>query len=211
MGAIVRSTAQARIQPVMHLLHLLSNEFFIMKAARQGRDSLTAREKMHRIRIGVRPAAEQRKLSSEPLPKEREEAACLAQRGMTELRELAAQSAHGAAESLDVRAIRNENINEAPDTICRLVTLNLPLSQHLACVGETSADDRVQDFILGLEVMVEITSRDIDGCRDVRKRCVLEALPIEQSISRRDDLLASCPVVHDDSPATGPVRFDKPA
>jgi hypothetical protein len=48
------------------------DEFLVVKSIGQRCDALAASEQMHRQRVGIRPAAEQRELPAQPGPKERE-------------------------------------------------------------------------------------------------------------------------------------------
>ena len=68
---IARGAFRARSQPVAHLLYFLLDEFLIVKGICQRGDTLAADEKMHRQRVGVCLAAEQRELPAHPGPKQR--------------------------------------------------------------------------------------------------------------------------------------------
>ena len=70
-SGIARRAFLARFQPIAHLLYFLLDEFFFVKGICQRGDTLAAGKKMHRQRVGVRLAAEQRELPAQPGPKQR--------------------------------------------------------------------------------------------------------------------------------------------
>jgi hypothetical protein len=57
-----RGVFRARTQPVAHLLDFLLDDLLIVKGIRQRGDTLAADEKVHRQRVGVYLAAEEREL-----------------------------------------------------------------------------------------------------------------------------------------------------
>ena len=69
-----------------------------------------------------------------------------------------------------------------PDPAARVVRLVGPGGQHRLAVRDPPADHRVQDVILGLEVMVEIAARDAQGLGDVSKGRGREPALIEERI-----------------------------
>src|SRR5688572_3198382 len=116
---------------------------------------------------------------------------------MTEFRKLRGQGADRAAVALDVGAVGNQHVNEAADAIPRLFSIRVPSIQHPLGVDETLDNQRVQDVVLGLEVVIEVAARDLYVIRDVRERSVLVALTIEQVVGGFDDLVAGGLVAHD--------------
>src|SRR5262245_61989428 len=104
-------------QPLAHLFHLLPDELLIMESTTQGGDALAAGEQRHRKRVGIGRAAEQRELPAQPGPEQCEQLVRLGLRGVTQLRELAAQRADRAAVALNVGPVRDQDMDEASDAI----------------------------------------------------------------------------------------------
>jgi hypothetical protein len=115
---------------------------------------------------------------------------------MTQLRKLSAKRANRAAGAFDVGSVRYQDMNKTSDAICRLLPFNFPPFQHLPGISQTRINHRIQDFILGLEVKIEIAARDLHDIRDICERGMLVTLPIEQMIGSFNDVIAGCPVVH---------------
>jgi len=156
--SISRCAFGTRTQPVAHLPDFLPDELLIVEGTCQHRDTLAAGQKMHRQRIGIRLAAEQRELPAQPGPKQRKEPISLGPRGVIQLRKFAAQRANRAAVTFDVSAVRDQNVDKAPDAICGLFSFDFPLMQNLPRVSQTSIDYGIQDFVLGLEVKVKVAA-----------------------------------------------------
>ena len=116
---------------------------------------------------------------------------------MIQLRKLAAQRADRTAVTFYVGPVRDQNMDEAPDAICGLFPFEFPLLEHLPSITQTRIDHGVKNFIFGFEVIVKIAARDLQDIRNVRERGVLVTLPISQLIGSLDNVIAGCPVVHE--------------
>src|SRR5262245_54488262 len=90
-------------------------------------------------------------------------------------------------------------MDEAPDAIRGSLSLDFPLLQHLPGVGHARIDHSIQNFILGLEVIIKIAARDLHSVRNVRERGVLVALPVEQPIGSFNNVIAGCLVAHENA------------
>jgi hypothetical protein len=90
-------------------------------------------------------------------------------------------------------------MDEAPDSIRGVVPVRLPLLQHALGIRQTMADDGVQNLVLGFEVVVEVAARYLHDIGDVRERGMFVTAVIEQLISRFDNLIAGCPIAHENS------------
>jgi hypothetical protein len=120
-----------------------------------------------------------------------------------EFGQFAAERADRAAVALDVGAVGDEDADEAADAVRGLASLQLPALQHRPRAGETRLDHRVEDLVLGPEVVVEVAARDLHRGGDVRERGVLVALAVEQPVGRLDDGLAGGFVGHGGHAARG--------
>ena len=121
---------------------------------------------------------------------------------MIELRKLGAQRADRATEQHDLGPVHDQNFNEAADAFRRRLSVDLPLAQHFPRVRETPIDHRVQNFVLGFEVVVKVAARDVQSLRDVGERGVIVTLPIEQLIGCLNDPVSRCHVCHVHYPTT---------
>src|SRR5262245_12818037 len=118
---------------------------------------------------------------------------------MIQLYKFTAQRPNRATVTCDIGLVRNQNMDKAPDAICGLVSFDLPLLQHLPGVSQTCIDHGVQNFILGLEVIVKIAARNPQHIRYVRKRGVRVASSIKQLIGSLNDVIASCRLDHNNT------------
>ena len=155
---IARDAFLARSQPVAHLFYFLLDEFLIVKGICQRGDTLAAGKKMHRQRVGVGLAAEQRELPAQPGPKQRKYHVCLGLRSMIQLRKLGTQRPNRAAVSFYLGPVGEQNMDKAPDAIRRMFPFDFPLLQHLSGISQTHIDHGIQNFILGFEVIVKIAA-----------------------------------------------------
>jgi hypothetical protein len=70
------------------------------------------------------------------------------------------------------------------------------LRQHVARLAKARGNHRIQNFVLGLEVMIEIAARNVHHLRNVGERSGLETSRVEQLVRSVHDLLAGGLVGH---------------
>lgn len=86
--------------------------------------------------------------------------------------------------------VADKDADEGADALGRIVRFGFPACQHDLRSLEATGDHRIQDLVLGAEVIVEIATRDADGRRDVGKAGRRVTLPVEQIVCRGGDGLA---------------------
>lgn len=145
------------LQPVTHLSDLGLDKLFIMKGIGQGRHPLAAGQQMHGQAIGIR-AAQLSKLPSQPVTKQGEYLICLFLQPMIQFRQLSTQGAHRATIQLNPGLVGDQNMNEAADTIGGTLTIAFPAIQQISGFIKAQLDDRLQDIVLGLEMVVEVAA-----------------------------------------------------
>jgi hypothetical protein len=92
--------------------------------------------------------------------------------------------------------VHEKDADEVLDAIRRIASLGLPLLQHLPGIRQPQADDRIQNLVLGLEVIVEIPARNLHGLGNVREGRMLVALLVKQLIGDFDDVIAGGGAAH---------------
>ena len=186
----MRGIGRQRLQPCLRGLGLAADERLIVEGIRQRGDALAAREQMHRQRIRVAVAAHRLELHAQPAAELPEDHACIAGGDMVELGQFRAQRAHRAAMPLDVAAVAHQHADETTQPPEWRVGFAGPVLEHRLRPGRAQCDHRGEDFVLALEVVVEVAARQADLPRDVGERCFPETLPVEQGVGGFDDAFA---------------------
>jgi hypothetical protein len=181
----------AHFEPIAKLSHFAVDEVVVVEGVCKCGDALGACKNMHGQRVSVAFRAERSELLREPGAEECEDRGGLVLRGMIEFRKFRAECADGAAVQHDLRLVGDKDADEAANALYRRRALGFPLLEHLARVGEAQCDDRIQDLVLGFEVIVEIAARDLYGFGYIGERGVLVAPLVKEMIRGFDDLIAS--------------------
>ena len=107
---------------------------------------------------------------------------------MVQLGELRRQGTDRTAIAFYVRPVVGQDVDEGPDGVGWVVAGSLlPALQHRPGVFDPAFDYRGENLVLGAEVVVEISARDLHRVRDIGEGGVVEAVLIEQHVRRLDD------------------------
>lgn len=149
---------QQLIQPFLNSSDFTSDEGLIPERRGDDRHTLRPDQKMHRVRLCLPDCPKGLKLARQPATEQAKDFRGTVLRGVVELGQFRAQRSDRATEGHDLGAIGDQQTDERQDTVARRRPLGLPIVEHLACPLLPARDHRIQDRVLGLEVMVEIAA-----------------------------------------------------
>ena len=178
------------VDPRLDALHLGGQEPGVAVDVGEQAGALGHGQQVHGLGAGFAPRAQRLELGHQPLQQLGEELSRLGALLPLALAQLRIEGAHGAAVADDVLRLVEEHLGEALEARLGLRVGARPLGEQGAEMVHALLDDRLQQVVLALEVVVEVALGDARGGRHVGEGGAVEPPLVEELVGGGEDSFA---------------------